>query len=67
MILNCCLFCKIPFTAISVQSNYNVDGREIVNVTCTNCGAELKFSIIIERGPTKKHVVNERKKEENAA
>lgn len=63
MILNCCLFCKIPYTDISIKSAYNVEGRQIVNVECTNCGAEIKYSILIERGPTKKHVVNERKEE----
>ena len=65
MTLNCCRFCQIPFTTQSIASEYNVDGRQIVNIKCTNCGAELKFSLTIEQGPTKKNwAINERKDNE---
>lgn len=41
-----------------VQSQKAIEGHIITEIECGNCGAEFKFAMVIENGPTRKHVVN---------
>lgn len=60
--LNICLFCKYPFTAIDVIKQDEINGHQVTKLKCHNCGAEYKMVVGIERGPTKTFIKNEPRK-----
>jgi hypothetical protein len=56
--LSTCMFCKFPFIRQrDVKKDGVVEGRMTSDITCSNCGAEFRVIVTIERGPAVRNYV----------